>query len=213
MRTVYLIDTENVANTALKYADLVESRDKLILFIGMANVTIPLEDAIKLNQCKASSIETIQCICNGNNALDFQLSSYLGNLIRGAPKTNYVIISNDHGYKPLVTFWKQRGTNVYVYPNIKEAVEGLNGEPANNDEIIDSLSADEIGRYNLALQRNKSLLGNIIRDRDIRNKVAELIYEMQFSELHKLSEYGVKDTELKRIKGIWNNFTNRAENK
>ena len=51
--------------------------------------------------------------CNtGKNGLDFQLSSYLGYLLRSSAKARYVILSKDMGYDPLIQFWKERGAEI-----------------------------------------------------------------------------------------------------
>lgn len=51
--------------------------------------------------------------CNiGNSALDFQLSSVAGLLIGRNPDSEYIILSKDKGYDPVVAFWKEMGVNV-----------------------------------------------------------------------------------------------------
>ena len=51
--------------------------------------------------------------CNtGRNGLDFQLSSYLGYLLRSSTKTQYIILSKDTGYDPLIQFWKEKGVDI-----------------------------------------------------------------------------------------------------
>ena len=46
------------------------------------------------------------------NALDFQLSTYLGACVQKHPEKKYYIISKDSGYDYVCDFWKN--TNVYV---------------------------------------------------------------------------------------------------
>ena len=53
----------------------------------------------------------IKCY-TGNNALDFQLVSYLGFMMKTGAKTQYIIVSNDTGYDAMVRFWNDRERNV-----------------------------------------------------------------------------------------------------
>lgn len=50
----------------------------------------------------------------GNNALDFQLVSYLGYLMKNneLDDTEYLIMSNDTGFDPVVNFWKTRNVSI-----------------------------------------------------------------------------------------------------
>ncbi len=62
-----------------------------------------------------------QCICNskanfryyeitagGKNALDFQLSTFLGFLISKNPEESFYIISKDRGFQRVIGFWEER---------------------------------------------------------------------------------------------------------
>ena len=48
----------------------------------------------------------------GKNGLDFQMVSYLGYLIKTAPKSEYIIVSNDTGFDAVVKFWSDREIEV-----------------------------------------------------------------------------------------------------
>ncbi|MBO5389028.1 MAG: hypothetical protein J6A59_13045 [Lachnospiraceae bacterium] len=219
MRTVFLVDTENVANRALKYSNLVGEKDIIYLFLGAANVSVSLEDALNLRECKAQKIEVVQCVSNGSNALDFQLSSYLGFLIRSAPKTHYAIISNDHGYNPLITFWEQQGTKVGIYSDIKDALKAIqiedikedNEEIMTDDEKLAHQKAEEIANYNSGILRNKSKLGKILigKTKEQRDKIADSIYYLGYEEINKITKYSVTKSELRQIKGEWGSFSHK----
>lgn len=47
------------------------------------------------------------------DALDFQLCSYLGYLIRGGSKSSYCILTNDKGFDAAVSFWAEKGIKIY----------------------------------------------------------------------------------------------------
>jgi hypothetical protein len=70
------------------------------------NITLDVIDSItKLGFQLTAYKVTVET----KNALDFQLSSYLGFLIgKGGTNTDYYIISNDKGYDCLSKYWKER---------------------------------------------------------------------------------------------------------
>ena len=109
-RKVYLVDTENVG-TAWK--DLLPQRngkDLIILFFTENSPGISYYDLDTIRQYP-DSFEMVECV-TGKNGLDFQLVSYLGYLIKSAPKTDYIIVTNDTGYDAVVKFWNQRELSV-----------------------------------------------------------------------------------------------------
>ncbi len=57
------------------------------------------------------SFDMILCY-PGKNGLDFQMVSYLGYLIKTAPKSEYIIVSNDTGFDSVVRFWSDREIEV-----------------------------------------------------------------------------------------------------
>jgi hypothetical protein len=102
---VYLIDYENVKKLT-GIGNLTETDIVLIFFTKNAN-SLTFEEHFEIQQSKAK----IECknVLAGNNALDFQLSSYLGFLI-GKGFTNFTIISKDTGFKCLQDFWLKEQT-------------------------------------------------------------------------------------------------------
>jgi len=99
----YFIDYENVHDSGLNGIDKID-KDSIIYLLYSdvcKNVSIAfLEKVInKEIQVKLYKTET------GKNALDFQLSSYLGFLI-GQDFTDFCIVSKDCGYDSIIDFWK-----------------------------------------------------------------------------------------------------------
>ena len=61
--------------------------------------------------------------CNaGNNALDFQLISYLGYLMKNEElkDSEFIVMSNDTGYDPAVNFWKKENFSFWGYYLLRE---------------------------------------------------------------------------------------------
>lgn len=102
--STYLIDYENTQNL-LGIENLTET-DVVIIFYSKNANTLNFPTHIALKQAKAT-IAYKNVEVGGNNALDFQLSSYLGFLINQNLQNTYYIISKDKGYKNLVSFWKK----------------------------------------------------------------------------------------------------------
>lgn len=111
----YLIDYENVSNHGLDGIEDASAQDIIHIFYTHASNTLTFDTLNKLLNSKAKVI--YEKVDNGiKNALDFQLSSYLGYLIREnkGKKISYFIISKDNGYIPLTKFWSKRGVNISI---------------------------------------------------------------------------------------------------
>lgn len=109
-RKVYLVDTENVGTAWKELLPQKGTKDMVILFYTENSPGISYVDLNVIRQYP-SSFDMILCY-PGKNGLDFQMISYLGYLIKTAPKTEYVIISNDTGYDAAVKFWRDREIEV-----------------------------------------------------------------------------------------------------
>ncbi len=109
-RKVYLVDTENVGTTWKEILPQKNTKDLIILFYTENSPGISYKDLNIIRQYP-SSFDMILCY-SGKNGLDFQLVSYLGYLIKTAPKSEYIIISNDVGYDAVVKFWCDREIEV-----------------------------------------------------------------------------------------------------
>ena len=126
-RVKYLIDTENVGSSWTELLPFLGKNDEILLFFTQNSPGIPYRD---LRQIMDHPLQLELIPCNtGKNGLDFQLSSYLGFLLRSSAKARYVILSKDTGYDPLVQFWQERGAEITresapdVVKAIREAFE------------------------------------------------------------------------------------------
>lgn len=98
---IYLVDYENVKNL-IELGELKET-DKVIIFYTKNANTLTFEDHLAMKNTRAK-IE-LKMVAVGNNALDFQLSTYLGYLI-GKNEREFCVISKDNGYDSIIQFWK-----------------------------------------------------------------------------------------------------------
>lgn len=105
----YLVDSENVNDNWLMLLDMAGENDEIIIFYTKNSPHMAYSSVIKLLQ-ENRTIQFKECF-EGQNALDFQLISYLGYLIgtdeSEAPE--FIVMSNDTGFDPAVRFWKKQG--------------------------------------------------------------------------------------------------------
>lgn len=108
----YLVDTENQGCAALK--KILKAPDiarKFLLFYTNYSQHLDFQ-TVRLIAEQAPSMEFIECRYGIKNALDFQLISYLGFLIHQYPEAAFTIVSNDGGFDPAISFWKDRHVKV-----------------------------------------------------------------------------------------------------
>lgn len=119
---VYLVDFENVTSAGISGVQKLTKDDKVYIFYtaNAANMSF----AAHLNLLSSSAeIIYYNVSSGGKNALDFQLSSFLGYLISQGEEKQFYIISNDRGYEHVKTFWELSG--------MAEGVT-INGSPSVN---------------------------------------------------------------------------------
>lgn len=112
----YLIDFENVRTDGVKNLGEVKSGDTITIFYSdqCKNITL---DVIENLTRLGVQINCYKAKLGTKNALDFQLSSYLGYIIgKGTIEEKYYIVSNDKGYDCLCDFWKEQGKTVLRVP-------------------------------------------------------------------------------------------------
>ena len=108
----YLVDFENVRTDGIKDLKGVQEGDSMIVFYSenCKSTTLDvLEKIIALN-LKYTSFKVK---VGSKNALDFQLTSYLGYLIgQGGENTKFYIVSEDKGFETVAEFWKEQNISV-----------------------------------------------------------------------------------------------------
>ncbi|MCQ2081745.1 MAG: PIN domain-containing protein [Lachnospiraceae bacterium] len=120
----YLVDYENVKTQGLNGVNKLPKEDVVCIFYSenADNLTFGLHR--RLNESKANII--FQKVEVGHkNALDFQLSSYLGYIIHENFDTpyDYYIVTKDKGYESLANYWKKRKVNVSLVVDVAKQSE------------------------------------------------------------------------------------------
>ncbi len=116
---IYLIDYENTKN--LLGINTLTADDSIVVFYSQkANtLTFDIHQAILSSQAKIE----YKCVeVGGQNALDFQLSSYLGYLIKQNENSEskiYIIVSKDRDFSFLKSFWdKEKSIDIQIVSNL-----------------------------------------------------------------------------------------------
>jgi hypothetical protein len=120
MKHIFLVDFENVHTGGLKGTKLLSEDDKLIIFYSEND-----SDTIEIIKELRHDFKYIKIVKNGQNALDFQLSSYLGYIINETiNETQFVIISKDNGFDCVTGFWRKNSfdKDLKIKHNVKRAI-------------------------------------------------------------------------------------------
>lgn len=109
----YLVDYENIGIEGIKALKDIKGKDTIIIFYSEnSSQSLPLDIFNEQTNCYA-----IKANVGTKNALDFQLSSYLGYLIATSfDSDEYIIVSNDTGYDCLCDYWKTHSIKVKRLP-------------------------------------------------------------------------------------------------
>ncbi|MBQ6776555.1 MAG: hypothetical protein IJP53_08865 [Synergistaceae bacterium] len=115
----YFIDFENVGSEGVKGINKLDADSTVFFFYSKNADKITFELHIQLSDSKAN-IQYHKVEVDHKNALDFQLSSYLGYVIRENKdsEASYFIVSKDSGFASLVPFWKKRKINIELVTDI-----------------------------------------------------------------------------------------------
>jgi len=103
-----LVDFENVQKLDLA---AVPGHAAVRIFVGASQAKVPMALVLQA-QALGARLEWIRIEGQGSNALDFHIAFYLGEYLAAAPRTEYVILSRDRGFDPLVRHLVGRGYHV-----------------------------------------------------------------------------------------------------
>jgi hypothetical protein len=144
---VYLIDYENVSFHGFAGLNTLSENAELLIFYteNADKLTFALHE--QLLNAKAA-VRLIKTEAAGKNALDFQLSTYLGYLIARAPDATYYIVSKDAGFSPIIRFWSGRGVDLRQISDLtagtqsqfEKQLAGLLGDAGLSREIAELVS-------------------------------------------------------------------------
>ena len=144
----YLVDFENVKN--VRGVETLSENDTVVFFYSKNSnsLTFSLHREILSSSAKFLYFE----VENGTkNALDFQLSSYLGFLLAKYPAEKFYILSKDKDYSKVITFWTEKESFNFNVERIENIVsvqtpeEKIEVAPKENKKISTQI-LDELKR-------------------------------------------------------------------
>ncbi|MGN0611668.1 MAG: PIN domain-containing protein [Ruminiclostridium sp.] len=118
---IYLIDFENVHSDGLKGIEQLAQTDICYVFYSEHAGVLTFNIHKKIIESKAK-IYYVEAQVGMKNALDFQLVSYLGYMIRENQEASYCVISNDRAFALVADFWKNKGVDVASAVSLAAAV-------------------------------------------------------------------------------------------
>lgn len=169
-KTYYLVDYENVHKKGLYGIDELEKTDNVIIFYSPNADKLPFSLHSQIIETKAK-ITCFEVDTVGKNALDFQLSSYIGYIVGKHSKCMCYIISKDSGYENVCNFWRKYGKKICLIPDIsqskkcaslkksdiKDALNGLELEKE-DVEFVKDLLMENVERYDIPVPRIKCVI-------------------------------------------------------
>lgn len=136
---IYFIDYENTKLHGLYGIEKLGRFDKVIIFYSENAQSITIDCMKSINDTKAK-VTLEHAEIGRHDFLDFQLSSYLGYMVRKHSFADFFIVSADKGYECLESFWKNKGVNVKLIPNIANEEEKPNTESKPNKTVSSKTS-------------------------------------------------------------------------
>ena len=121
-KNYYLVDYENVHKVGLSGIEELKSSDSVYIFYSANadSLSFELHNFLKATKAK---VDYIKVDTEGKNALDFQLSSYIGYLIGRDEHCKCYIVSNDRGYNNVKDFWAKRDAKIRMISCIKSQTD------------------------------------------------------------------------------------------
>ncbi|MCI7321845.1 MAG: PIN domain-containing protein [Lachnospiraceae bacterium] len=161
----YLVDYENVKSHGLDGITSLDENDVLIIFYSENADSLTFGLHRRLNESLAK-ISYQKVDVGTKNALDFQLATYLGYLIRDneGKESSYYIVTKDQGYSSLVNYWKKRKINVSLIVDLSGRDEEkekndlrVQVEKVVSDEAVVEIVVKYIQQYKTKLGINNAL--------------------------------------------------------
>jgi hypothetical protein len=153
-----LIDYENVQP---KNLDLLESHPfKVLVFVGQSQARIPFDLADSM-QLLGKEARYVRISGNGQNALDFHIAYYIGELAASEPDAYFHIISKDKGFDPLINHLKERKIRVRRENDIGEIPLLQLTDKTSMDEQISAI-VKNLGGRGQSRPRKVTTLSNTI---------------------------------------------------
>lgn len=153
-----LIDFENVQPKNLEI--LKNHPFKIFVFFGANQTKVPFDLATTM-QNFGDNAKYIKIAGNGQNALDFHIAFYIGQLSLQDPDGFFHIISKDKGFDPLINHLKSKKIRVQREKDLAEIPVLRISSATNSDEKINAIIKNLAGRGQSRPRKVKTLSNTI----------------------------------------------------
>ena len=161
---VVLVDFENVQNLDLAR---LPAQAQIKIFVGQQQSKLPTA-LVQQAQALGSRLKWVTIDGNGKNALDFHIACHLGEALCKYPQAEFVILSNDKGFDPLVRHLVGRKIKCRREDQTRPAVAAKPQLPAHAKAVADLLRRSEKNKR----PRKRATLANYLATH-FNNKLTE----------------------------------------
>lgn len=180
MATNYvLIDFENVHPKNLEL--LTKHPFEVFVFVGASQTKVPFDLADSM-QLLGTSARYIKISGNGQNALDFHIAFYVGELAGKDPDAHFHIISKDKGFDPLIQHLKGRGIRIQREKDLAEIPVLRVPISTSDDEKILAIVKNLGGRGQSRPRKVKTLentINTLFTKKLDKSELASIVQELQ----------------------------------
>lgn len=174
-----MIDYENVQPKNLEI--LLNHPFKVIAFVGANQTKIPFDLADAM-QALGENATYIKISGNGQNALDFHIAFYIGEISAKYPEATFHVISRDTGFDPLIRHLKEKKIRVQRDTDLAEIPVLRMSNATSSDEKIEAVVKNLTGRGPSRPRKMKTLsntINSLFAEKLADTELVELIEELQ----------------------------------
>jgi PIN domain len=186
-----LIDYENVHPKNLEL--LLDHPFKVYVFVGQNQARIPFDLADSM-QLLGKAAQYIKIAGSGQNALDFHIACYVGELASKEPDACFHIISKDKGFDPLIRHLKERNIRVEREKDLGEIPLLQLSEKTSLDDQISAIVKNLGGRGQSRPRKIKTLqntINSLFTKKLDQKELNELMNEMKRRKLIMIKQNNV----------------------
>jgi len=174
-----LIDFENVHPKNLEL--LTKHPFKVFVFVGANQTKVPFDLADSM-QLLGNDAKYIKIAGTGQNALDFHIAYYVGELAAKDPDAYFHIISKDKGFDPLIRYLTDRGIRIQREKDLAEIPLLRVPNTTSSDEKISAIVKNLGGRGQSRPRKVRTLentINTLFTRKLDKDELSSLIKELQ----------------------------------
>lgn len=116
---IVAIDTENMHHdNSIEFISILDENDLLILMQSEESFKMKIED-INIIRTWKCDIEVVKVKNGTENAMDFGLIAAIAYRFGTLMDSKFYIISNDNGFRPIITIWRARGIDIKLFGSLE----------------------------------------------------------------------------------------------